>query len=96
MTDHHTRRFPDTSVLSVWVHTYQILTANSVERRLVAGGSIATVIVSVAVVACVGILPASAVLQLEFILIEFVRVIPLPCCGGFWVNEFGWSAAMTH
>lgn len=68
MTDYHTRRLPDTSVILICFHTSQVLLAAiSLKDMLVVGTSASADVVDVfaAMVNTVGIFPAGAVLKLD-------------------------------
>lgn len=98
MTNHHTRGRPDAAILGlVCFHTSQVLLAAiCLEIRFGFNRGAAVVIVFAVVVARVRVLPAGAVLQLEFALIDSSHVTSLPGCGALRRGDSQRAGLVPH
>lgn len=98
MTYHHTRGRPDAAILGlVCFRTSQVLLAPVfLDIRFGFNGGAAIIIVFAVVVARVRVLPAGAVLQLEFTLIDSSHVTSLPSCGALRRGDSQRAALVPH
>ena len=74
MIDHHTSRLPDAAVPAVRFYTSQMLLAAVCGTWLAVGGSAIALIICPAVISCVGVLPPSALFQLNLALTDFPHI----------------------
>ena len=74
MIDRHTGRLPDAAVPAVHFYTSQMLLAAVCGKGLAVGGSAIALIICPAVISCVGVLPHSAVFQLNLALTAFPHI----------------------